>query len=565
MSFYELNVKGMTCDSCVIHVEQALTSLEGVTEAKIESWQSGKALISTSEHNGLSEKTVAKAIKKAGYKLKGFVEASKTENHSPEASWGGKGDYDLAVIGTGGGGMAAAIEGAKQDKKVILIEKGTIGGTCVNVGCIPSKALLKPAHFFYHSGHSKFPGVQIPDGTVDWLKLEEDREALAATLRKEKYEDVLKTYPQITLKQEIAHFKMDSENYPIIQLASGETITAHRYVTATGSRPFMPDIPGLKEIEALDSTSALFLKKKPKSLIIIGGGFIALEIGQAFSRLGVQISIHVRSRLLSHWERIISDDIRTILEKEGVKVHTGDVPIRFFQRDGLKGVEMKDSSGNTYEALAEEILIAIGRTSNTESLNLEGVGVKLEPKSMSIAVNEYMQSTNPYIYAAGDVSDIPNLVYLAAKSGKIASQHALNSETKPLDLSIVPEVIFTDPQIARVGLTEEKAEKLGHSVKTSVLPLSQVPKAIVSNSTEGFVKLVIDGDSQLILGAHILSENAGELIQTVTMAVSMGKKYGFTVQDFQDMLFPYLTEVEGLKLAAQTVDMDVKQLSCCAG
>jgi len=490
----EMEVVGMTCDSCVNHAKKALATLKGVLEVNIPSWRIKKAILTLAEGKELSERKAKKVLKKAGYAMGSIsqltvVDGGKRNIAEPEA------DIDLVVIGTGGGGMAAALEAARLGKKVVVIERGIlddkIGGTCVNVGCIPSKAMIKPANFYYHALHSPFKGISVAQGTMDWETLVQERIKLVNNLRKEKYENVLNNYPEITLKKGIARFAKNENGFPVINLDTGETIIAKHYVIATGSSPLLPDVPGIHEVGVLDSTAALFLKKKPKSMVVIGGGFIALELGQAFHRLGVEIkSLEVRSRILSSWDKTIADEITKSLQNEGIPVNTDSVPVRFFKRDGLKGVEVTDRMGNKREILAEEILTALGRVSNTNALNLAEVGVDVDPHTQAMKINSYMQTSNPVIYAAGDAAALPKLVYLAARSGKVAVQHAFGASPNPIDLEIVPEVIFCDPQLARVGLTEEEAQRKGMSIEISILPLSSVPKAIVSYNTNGLIKLI---------------------------------------------------------------------------
>jgi mercuric reductase len=208
--------------------------------------------------------------------------------------------------------------------------------------------------------------------------------------------------------------------------------------------------------------------------------------------------------------------------------------------------------------------MAVGRTPNTKDMGLEAAGVELD-QSGFIIVDDYMQTRNPKIYAVGDVTTLPKFVYVAAAAGGTAAENALNGNSKKFDLSVLPDVVFTDPQIATVGLTEAQAKDQGYDVKTSVLPLEYVPRALAARDTRGFIKLIADRKSDRLLGAHILAAEAGEVVQTAALAVKFGKEYGFTIQNLCDMLFPYLVQVEGLKLAAQTFEKQVSQLSCCAG
>ncbi len=208
--------------------------------------------------------------------------------------------------------------------------------------------------------------------------------------------------------------------------------------------------------------------------------------------------------------------------------------------------------------------MAAGRVPNTEAMGLEETGIALDRDGF-IIVDEYMQTTNPDVYAAGDVTTLPKLVYVAAAGGGIAAENALNGNTKKLDLAVLPEVIFTDPQVARVGLSEAQAVAEGYQVKIANLPLAYVPRALAARDTRGLIKLVADKSSDRLLGAHVLAAEGGEIIQTAALAVKFGLTHGFTVTELRQTLFPYLVQTEGLKLAAQTFDKDVGLLSCCAG
>jgi len=197
-------------------------------------------------------------------------------------------------------------------------------------------------------------------------------------------------------------------------------------------------------------------------------------------------------------------------------------------------------------------------------MGLEEVGIAMQPNG-AIVVDDTLRTSHPHIYAVGDVTTLPQLVYVAAMAGGMAAENALTGAERRLDLTVLPDVIFTDPQVATVGLTEAQAQQAGYAVQTTILPLAYVPRAIAARDTRGFIKLVMDEGSKRLLGAHILAAEAGEVIQTAALAIECGRRYGFGVDDLRQMLFPYLVQVEGLKLAAQTFAKDVSKLSCCAG
>jgi mercuric reductase len=314
----------------------------------------------------------------------------------------------------------------------------------------------------------------------------------------------------------------------------------------------------------LDSTSAMALSAQPSSLLVIGGRAIALELGQTFARLGTQVTILQRSeRLIPEHEPELADALAEILREEGLCVQTDATPLAIRAEDGEKVVTAR-VHGELQEFRAEQVLMATGRTPNTSALGLDEAGIATDAQGF-IVVDDFMQTSRPGIYAAGDVTNRPKLVYVAAAAGGVAAENALEGNRKRLNLTVLPDVIFTDPQVATVGLTEGQAMADGYSVKTSVLPLSYVPRALAARDTRGLIKLVAEQGTDRLLGAHVLAAEGGEVIQTAALAVHVGLRYGFTVADLRGMLFPYLTQVEGLKLAAQTFEKDVAQLSCCAG
>ncbi len=554
----ELEITGMTCPSCATHVSEALQKVDGVVEAKVPNWQEHKALVTV--EGAVQEKKLTKTVQNAGYGAKVLGRKASSEA-TFNSDWGHHVDYDLVVIGTGGGGMAAAIRAAENDYKVAIVEAGTIGGTCVNIGCVPSKALIRAAHAYHTAGHHSFAGVKTKTEGVDWHTLIAQKDELVAKLRQNKYIEVLNSYgDRITLIQGWA--KLDENGDVIIN--DGQVLKAGRVVIATGAKPKYLSLDGSENVEILDSTSAMDLKSQPKSLIVIGGRAIALELGQAFARLGTKVTILQRSsRLVPDHEPEIGDSLADYLREEGIEIETGATPQTLHEENEEKIIKAT-VRGELREFRAEEVLMAVGRTPNTKDMGLDAAGVELD-KNGFIVVDEYLQTSNPKMYAVGDVTTLPNFVYVAAAAGGTAAENALNGNSKHFDLSVLPDVIFSDPQIATVGLTEAQAKDEGYDVKTSMLPLEHVPRALAAHDTRGFVKLVADRESDRLLGAHVLAAEAGEVIQTAAMAVKMGKEYGFTVQNLREMLFPYLVQVEGIKLAAQTFEKDVAQLSCCAG
>ncbi len=465
----------------------------------------------------------------------------------------GKG-YDLAVIGAGSAGFSAAITAAEQGANVALIGHGTMGGTCVNVGCVPSKALIRAMESVHQAGASaRFDGIRANGDVTDWAALVSQKDALVSGLRQAKYANLLPAYNNIAYLAGAGRLADGGIT------VNGSLVCAPKVIIATGTRPGVPAIPGIESIDYLTSTTALDLKDLPKSLIVVGGGFVGVELAQIFARAGVKVTIVCRSHLLPAAEPEISEALATYFEQEGITVLGGVAYERCRKTD--EGIELSVRKEDQPEVLAAEtILVATGRSPNVEQLGLTEAGIR-QIQGGAIAVDDRMRTSRKGTYAAGDVTGRDQFVYMAAYGAKLAAKNALNSDSLVYDNSAMPEVVFTDPQVASVGLTEAAAKAAGHAVATSVLSLDQVPRALAARDTRGLIKLVADSKSRKLLGAHILAPEGADSIQTAVMAI----KFGMTVEDLGSTIFPYLTTVEGLKLAAQTFNKDVKMLSCCAG
>jgi mercuric reductase len=548
----DLGIGGMTCASCDHHVSHALEAVAGVESVNVPGWQSGKARVIASVDVKVDD--LVQAVANAGYSATIRAQTPLQVQDIDILNGGSASDFDLLVIGGGSGGFAAAITASGLGKRVGMINGGTIGGTCVNIGCVPSKTLIRAAEAWHIAGHHPFRGVTTAQSALDWATIRSEKDALVSSLRQSKYVDVLAAYPDVTFIEGYAAFQEDGS----VQVGDVR-YTADRYVIATGAHPRMLPIPGIEEADPLNSTTLMDLEEMPESLIILGGRAVALELGQTMARLGVNVLILQRStRLIPDHEPEIGRAIQDYLEREGMGVITG-VQVERLERDGATRMVHARVMGQVRAFRADQILMATGREPNTRDLGLENVGVETD-KDGFITINAYQQTSNPRIFAVGDVTTNPELVYVAAAAGGIAANNALTGTQKPLDLSALPEVIFTDPQIAMVGLTEQQARQAGYEIRTSTVTLEHVPRALAARDTRGLIKIVAETGTGRILGVHVLAAEGGEVIQTATLAV----KFGLTIDDLTSTLFPYLTQVEGLKLAALTFDKDVAMLSCCA-
>jgi mercuric reductase len=461
--------------------------------------------------------------------------------------------FDLAVIGAGSAGFSAAITAAEQGAKVALIGHGMIGGTCVNVGCVPSKTLIRAVESLHNARvAARFAGIRGEARLDDWRALLAQKDELVASLRQAKYVDLLPGY------NTIAYIEGQARLSPRGVDVSGKRLSVGKTIVTTGASAARPSIPSIEDIDYLTSTTALELQELPRSVLVIGGGYIGCELAQLFARAGVRVTLVCRSRLLPEGEPEISEALAGYLSEEGVDVRTG-LAYRQIRRTG-SGIALDVGLNGAAEALeAEVVLAATGRRPNTEGLGLADVDVAVT-RSGGIRVDEHLRTSNPEIYAAGDVTGRHQLVYMAAYGAKLAALNALNGDTHRYDATAMPMVTFTDPQVASVGLSEAAARAEGIDVKASLLPLDAVPRALAARDTRGLIKLVADRASDRLLGAHVLAPEGCDSIQTAALAI----KHGMTTRDLGETIFPYLTTVEGLKLAALSFRKDVTRLSCCA-
>jgi mercuric reductase len=465
-----------------------------------------------------------------------------------------RGSADVAIIGAGSAGFAAAIRAAELGVRAVLIGHGTIGGTCVNVGCVPSKTLIRAVETLHAARTaSRFAGIRADARLVDWATTIAQKDELVERLRHAKYVDLLPEYENVTYREGWARLTPDGV------AVDGETLRAGKIIITTGASPATPALPGLEGVPSLTSTTALALQALPASLLVIGGGVVGCELGQLFARAGAKVTIVCRSRLLPHGEPEISQALAEYLRDEGIDVRCGVRYRRIHAAGEGVALDLEDLDGATRTVNAERVLVATGRTPNTAGLDLERAGVALTPDG-AIAVDDRMRTTRAGTYAAGDVTGRDMFVYMAAYGAKLAVDNALNGDNRRYDATSMPEVVFTDPQVASVGLTEAAAGERGLDVRTVILPLDQVPRALAARDTRGLFKLVAERTSGRLVGAHVLAPEAGDSIQSAVLAI----KHKLTVDDLADTLFPYLTTVEGLKLAALGFRKDVAKLSCCA-
>ncbi len=464
-------------------------------------------------------------------------------------------ELHLVIVGGGSAAFSATLKASELGAKVTLINDGLpLGGTCVNVGCVPSKTLIRAAEAHHRTNHHDFQGVESSSDVRDFRAIISQKDELVGHLRQAKYLDLLPDLDDVTVIEGRASFVG-----PDTVTVNGETIRADRVIIATGASPSVPDISGLDAAGYLTSTTAMELEELPKSLLVFGGRYVALELGQMFSRLGSKVTILQRSdRILPTEAPDITDALTYYLADEGMEIVTG-VTVDAVDRleEGVKVTATV--RGETRDFFAEHVLVAMGRSPNTKGLELPEAGIRTNGTG-AVSVDDHLKTTVPGVYAVGDVVGEYAYVYTAAYEGALAAENAILGNARKRDYTAIPWVIFTDPQVAGVGMDENEAREQGFEAEVAVLPLDSVPRALAARDTRGFVKLIRDANTDLLVGARVLAPEGGELIMEASLAI----KYKIPVSDLARAFHPYLTMSEAIKLAAITFGKDVSKLSCCA-
>ncbi|MDR7480571.1 MAG: mercury(II) reductase, partial [Armatimonadota bacterium] len=468
--------------------------------------------------------------------------------------------YDLVILGSGTTAFAAAIRAAELGKTAVMTESRVLGGTCVNRGCLPSKNLIEAARVYWEATRPRFPGLLSRGMDIDFPALIRQKDEIIDDFRDKKYQSVVADAGRIAVHTGQAGFAPDGT----VEV-DGRKLRGHHYLIATGSRPIIPAIAGLDQVPYLTSDllaadEAVELWELPRSLLIIGGGYIALELGQLFQRLGSAVTVLERSpRILPAYEPEVSVALTEILRAEGVNIVT-NLTVGRVERVGSRIAAIGETAGTQARYEADRLLVATGRQPNTDAIGLEHVGVKADEHGF-ILVDEYLRTNVPNIWAAGDVIGPHTGSQLAtpvgAHDGVIAAVNALNGERHRVDHTVIPRTIFTDPQVATVGLTDEEANRRGHRCNCGTVPMRVVPRAGAIRDTRGLIKMVLDWDTKQVLGVSIVGRDAGEVIHEAAMAL----RFRATVYDFIDMIHVYPTMAEALKIAALSCFKDVEKLS----
>ncbi len=479
--------------------------------------------------------------------------------------------FDLVVLGSGSTAFAAALHAVELGKTVAMTEYRTVGGTCANRGCLPSKNLIEAARIVHDTAHPRYPGlspVQIP---IHWAALVAQKDEIIQEYRTQRYESLLDDHDRIQVVSGRARFLSDHEVE--VQSADGvRHLIGEQILIATGSSPSIPAIAGLSDVPYL--TSDLLsssndpwkteLRQQPSSLLILGGGSIALELGQMFARFGTHVTLLTRGQtILTGYEPEIAEALTDVLQKEGLRMVTSAQVQRVERSDENITISVQQH-GQQRVFTAEKLLIATGRWPNTRDLGLSRAGVNID-EAGAVRVDRTLRTRVPHIWAAGDVigreTESQMATPVGAHDGKIVAHNALSGmPLREVDHTVVPRVIFTDPQVAVVGLTDAEAVVTGIACNCNTIPLSVVPRAGALRDPRGVIKMVLDDATRRVIGVSMLGINAGEVIHEAAMAL----RFEATTDDFIDLIHVYPTMAEALKLVAISFTKDVKRLSCCA-
>lgn len=544
MEISEFKIKGMTCDSCAMSIARRFTGKEGIV-AKNISYPSGTGKFEF-DPDKISKEEIIATINASGHYS--VVEEITSGN--------GANTYDLIIIGGGSAAFSAAIKAEEMGLNTLMVNGGLqFGGTCVNVGCVPSKNLIRAGEAAFHARHSNFDGVKPRGVDIDFDRVIKYKKDLVATLQQKKYMDVVSDFQYLTMLKGWAEF-VDEKTILVNGL---DKYTALKFLIATGATTKIPDIEGLDEVKYLTNVSLFDLEEQPESMIILGGGYIALEIAQAYNRLGTKITLLQRSaHVLSKQTPDVAGELTRHLMDEGINIQTG---LRFIgitgNSENIRVTAEKNGEQKIFEA--EKILVSTGIKPNTGKLAADRIGLELTAGG-HIRVDENLQSNLSHIYAAGDCINTPAYVYTAAFEGKTAVENAFTGTDYKVDYSSLPWVVFTDPQVAGAGLDEEQAQAQNILFEVSKIELKDIPRAIAANDLRGFIKLIRNTETDKLIGARVIASEGGELIQQLSMAI----KYGITIKELSESFYPYLTLSEGIKLAAITFGKDITKLSCCA-
>jgi pyruvate/2-oxoglutarate dehydrogenase complex dihydrolipoamide dehydrogenase (E3) component len=449
--------------------------------------------------------------------------------------------FDAIIIGSGQAGKPLATDLARAGWNTALIEREHVGGTCINVGCTPTKTMVASARVAYLARRSGDYGVRVPSVSVDMAAVRARKRAIVERFRNYSTDKLQRT-ENLSLLFGSASF-VDSTTVDV-RLNDGGTrrLNARRIVINTGGRPLVPQIPGLASVPYLDSTSVMELAEVPRHLVVVGGGYIGLEFGQMYRRFGSEVTIVQRGpRLVEREDPEISDAVRKIFEEDGIRVDT-EAAVERIERDDAENITVHyQCEGCARSATGSHILIAIGRRPNTEDLNLPAAGVTVD-KSGFVVVDSTLQTAVPGIYALGDVKGGPAFTHISYDDYRIVRDRWLHDLDARLDGRLVPNTTFIDPQLAQVGLNETEARQRGLDIRVAKMGMNGVARALETGESRGVMKVIVDAKTDQILGCTVLGIEGGEIMAMLQIAM-MGK---LPYKVLKEAIFAHPTLAEGL-------------------
>lgn len=465
--------------------------------------------------------------------------------------------YDLAIIGGGGAAFAAAAAADELGAKTVLFNKGLpLGGTCVNAGCVPSKILLETGFDRWRALKPRFRAVKTATPEFSFRDAIAEKDELVHASREAKYEKILSSFKHVELVEERA--RLDG---PGRVRADNRLFEAEHVLLATGSSNKPLRLPGIETLAlgtVLDNIEAFRLRELPKSMIVIGAGPTGLEVAQMFAHFGTKIAcVEALDRPFSITEPEVSRVIEEMFKEDGIEL-CSKMTAKSVRQDGLDLVLSCEVGGKEREFRAEKLFVAVGVKGNTDELNLSSAGLKAD-KNGFVEVDEYMRTRARNVYAAGDVAGPPWLETLAAREGANAVKNAIGGQKLTINYDAVPAAVFTDPQVAVVGLTEAEAIKRFGACDCRGVELKYVSKAAITNEVRGYAKMVVHPKDGKVLGFHVVSPNAAELIHEPALAI----QHGLKASDLIDLVHVFPTYSEVVKIAAQAFKRDVRHMSCC--
>ncbi|MFD2760592.1 dihydrolipoyl dehydrogenase [Lentibacillus juripiscarius] len=425
-------------------------------------------------------------------------------------------ETDTLVIGAGPGGYVAAIRAAQTGQNVTIVEKGDLGGVCLNVGCIPSKALIEAGHKTQSAHGNEEMGITAENVSVDFSKVQEWKGQVVNKLTSG-VESLLKGNKVDIVKGEV--YFVDQNTVKVMDEKNSQTYTFNNCIIATGSTPI--EIPNFKFSDrVLDSTGALNLDEIPEKMVVVGGGYIGIELGTAYANFGTEVTILEGTKeILGAFEKQMTQPVKKSLKKKNVNIVTEAM---------AKGVEeSNDGVSVTYEVNGKEetveadyVLVTVGRRPNTQEMGLEQVGIDVDDKGL-INIDNQCRTNKENIYAIGDIVEGPPLAHKASYEGKVAAE-AISGEKSVIDYLAIPSVVFADPELASVGYTEQEAKDAGYEVKASKFPFAANGRALSLNNTDGFMKMITRKDDGLVIGAQVAGPNASDVIAELGLAIEAG-------------------------------------------